>query len=149
MALLGRIVVVFFAFLIASVSAAIVVSIGMMLPAWRDLLTFSVEQGTFSVVVGIGAFFISALALLPAAIVIAIAEAFRLRSVLLYAAVGGLGLLALYYGAGFTDRMSGGPMSRETEIVAAAGIVAGLVYWLLAGRNAGKWREPAQAAPVS
>ena len=29
-------------------------------------------------------------------------------------------------------------MRREFEIVAAAGIVAGLVYWLLAGRNAGQ-----------
>jgi hypothetical protein len=23
-----------------------------------------------------------------------------------------------------------------------AGIVAGLVYWMIAGRNAGAWREP-------
>jgi len=31
---------------------------------------------------------------------------------------------------------------REVEIMAGAGIVAGLVYWLIAGRNAGAWREP-------
>jgi hypothetical protein len=146
MALLGRIVVVFFAFLIAMLAASIVVAVGMLLPAWRDLLAFSVEQGAFSVVVGLGAFGISALALLPAMIVIAIAEAFRLRSVLLYAVVGGVGLLALYYGGGFADRLSSGPITREAELVAAAGIVAGLVYWLLAGRNAGKWRESARPA---
>jgi len=26
--------------------------------------------------------------------------------------------------------------------MAGAGITAGLVYWLIAGRNAGVWREP-------
>jgi hypothetical protein len=30
---------------------------------------------------------------------------------------------------------------RELEIMAAAGIVAGFVYWAIAGRNAGRWRE--------
>jgi hypothetical protein len=27
------------------------------------------------------------------------------------------------------------------EVAAASGAVFGLVYWLLAGRNAGRWRE--------
>ncbi len=30
---------------------------------------------------------------------------------------------------------------REVEIMAGAGIIAGLVYWLIAGRNAGEWRK--------
>ena len=33
------------------------------------------------------------------------------------------------------------PISREAEIAAAAGAVFGLTYWLIAGRNAGRWRE--------
>jgi len=28
------------------------------------------------------------------------------------------------------------------QLAAAAGIVGGIVYWLIAGRNAGRWREP-------
>jgi hypothetical protein len=32
-------------------------------------------------------------------------------------------------------------MSREIEIAAAAGAVFGLVYWAIAGRKAGRWRE--------
>jgi hypothetical protein len=28
-----------------------------------------------------------------------------------------------------------------------AGIVGGLVYWLIAGRRAGTWREPQRQAP--
>jgi hypothetical protein len=34
---------------------------------------------------------------------------------------------------------------RGVEIMAAAGIVAGFVYWALAGRNAGAWRKPSTA----
>ena len=35
-----------------------------------------------------------------------------------------------------------GGVRREVEIMAGAGIIAGLVYWLIAGRNAGAWRVP-------
>jgi hypothetical protein len=28
-----------------------------------------------------------------------------------------------------------------------AGIVAGFVYWMIAGRNAGAWREPPRPLP--
>ena len=33
-------------------------------------------------------------------------------------------------------------MRRHLEIMTGAGIVAGVVYWMIAGRNAGAWREP-------
>jgi hypothetical protein len=32
------------------------------------------------------------------------------------------------------------PISREAEIAAAVGVVFGFTYWLIAGRNAGRWR---------
>ena len=35
-----------------------------------------------------------------------------------------------------------GIVRRHLEIMTGAGIVAGLVYWMIAGRNAGAWREP-------
>ena len=38
------------------------------------------------------------------------------------------------------------PISREAEIAAAAGVVFGLVYWVIAGRKAGRWRE--RSAPM-
>jgi hypothetical protein len=31
---------------------------------------------------------------------------------------------------------------RHLEIMTGAGIVAGVVYWMIAGRVAGAWREP-------
>jgi hypothetical protein len=35
-----------------------------------------------------------------------------------------------------------GIVRRHLEIMTGAGIVAGMVYWMIAGRNAGAWREP-------
>jgi hypothetical protein len=35
-----------------------------------------------------------------------------------------------------------GIVRRHLEIMTGAGIVAGIVYWLVAGRNAGAWRNP-------
>jgi hypothetical protein len=33
---------------------------------------------------------------------------------------------------------------RHLEIMMGAGVVAGAVYWLIAGRKAGMWRESPQ-----
>jgi hypothetical protein len=30
-----------------------------------------------------------------------------------------------------------------------AGIVAGIVYWMIAGRNAGAWRQPRRVLPTA
>jgi hypothetical protein len=133
--------VILFAFLLASLAAAMVIAVSVMLPEWSDLLAQSMQHGVFSIVVGFGAVVLSALALLPAVIVVMLAEAMRLRSLLFYAAAGGLGLLALYYGLGLAPMDA--RVGREFEIVAAAGIVGGLVYWALAGRNAGRWLDRA------
>src|SRR6266478_5283813 len=40
-----------------------------------------------------------------------------------------------------------GIVRRHLEIMTGAGIVAGLVYWMIAGRNAGAWRERPPAPP--
>jgi hypothetical protein len=149
MALVGRIFVVLFAFLVASLAAAMAMAIGMMLPYnWQDIGSIDIHRGLFQVTVGFGFFFISGLALLPAMIVIAVAEAFRWRSMLFYAAAGGIEAFALYHSSGLADRMGDGALvTRMAEIMAAAGIVAGVCYWAVAGRNAGKWSERQPAAP--
>ena len=145
MALIGRIFVVLFAFVVASLAASIVLQIGIWVPFWRGALSPDIDQGVFRVMVGVGFFFIALLALLPAIVIIAVAEAFRLRSMLFYAAAGALEALTLCYGIGLIDDAGGLLGAPLAQAFAAAGIVAGLVYWLLAGRNAGRWSEP----PVS
>ena len=78
-------------------------------------------------------------------IVAAITEAFQLRGALTYAVGGGLVGLACYLGLVPFDPDTlrfDGIVRRHLEIMTGAGIVAGLVYWMIAGRNAGAWREP-------
>jgi hypothetical protein len=80
---------------------------------------------------------VSVVAFVPAMIVIAIAEAFALRSLFFYALAGGIG--GLLYGLTFPAAVADSP-DRGVEIAFAAGVAAGLLYWLVAGRTAGLWR---------
>jgi hypothetical protein len=144
-ALLARIFVVIFSFLLACVAAAMVVTFALLLPGWTELIDEPVAHQSLAIVVGLSAVFFSIYAMLPAMLVIAIAEGFRLRSVLFYALAGAaLALLSVF---GWDLRLlraapSDGFGGRGPEIMVGAGIVAGFVYWALAGRNAGYWRKP-------
>jgi hypothetical protein len=74
-------------------------------------------------------------AILPWAIAVVFAEGFRLRSVWLWLAVGGGTGAAGYL---LNDLAVGTPWDGfDIAFHLAAGFVAGLVYWLVAGRNAG------------
>ncbi len=106
-----------------------------------------VERAGFWLVVLYGVSFTGAIGLLPLAILIAIAEGFKIRS-LLSNALAGAALLAFgYYTSGLPHRFEElidrppPPISHEGEVAAAAGALFGLTYWLIAGRNAGRWRE--------
>jgi hypothetical protein len=88
---------------------------------------------------------VSGFALLPAMIVVAITEAFYVRGALTYAVGGGVVGLACYLGLVPFDTETlrfEGIVRRHLEIMTGAGIVAGVVYWMVAGRSAGAWREP-------
>jgi hypothetical protein len=142
MTLIGRIVMVIVAYLLACVAASIVLTIGTLTPQWNDLASLGMQSAAVWSVVAIGAVLIVMLAMLPALLVIALAEGFAWRSVLVYAALGGVLALALRYGLDFAGYI-GAPdsyLAREREVIAAAGIAGGLVYWLFAGRKAGFWK---------
>ena len=98
---------------------------------------------------GFGFIFICGFALLPAMIVVLITEAFYIRGVLTYAIGGGVVGLACYLGLTPFDTETmqfEGIVRRHLEIMTGAGIVAGMVYWMIAGRNAGGWREPRRSS---
>lgn len=139
MALLGRILVILFALFCAGLAASTVLTVAVLAPGWGDLLLLSWETGSLAVVIGLGGVIVSTVALLPVTAAIAVAEAFAWRSVLFYAAVGLA--LALWASFGFEPAGPEEAFAREREISAAAGIAAGLVYWAVAGRRAGAWRE--------
>ena len=101
---------------------------------------------------GFGFIFISGFALLPATDRGAITEAFYIRGVLTYAVGGGLVGLACYLGLVPFDPDTlrfDGIVRRHLEIMTGAGIVAGMVYWMIAGRNAGAWRAAVAAAAAA
>jgi hypothetical protein len=85
---------------------------------------------------------VSAKSVVVALLLIALAERFRIRAAVLYAAAGGLGFMALAADLGMPASASSATLlGRERDILTGAGIAAGLAYWAMAGRQAGGWRD--------
>jgi hypothetical protein len=145
MALIGRLFVILVAFLFACLAAGMIVVGAVLYPEFSDLSTGPIDQSAINVVLGFGFIFISGFALLPALIVVLITEAFYVRGVLTYAVGGAIVGAACYLGLIPFDPTTmhfDGIVRRHLEIMTGAGIVAGLIYWMIAGRSAGAWREP-------
>ena len=150
MALIGRLFVILFAFLAACFVAGMIVVGAVLYPEISDLETGMIDQDAINVVLGFGFIFLSGFALLPALIVVLVTEAFYIRSMLAYALVGALVGAACYLGLVPFDPQTlqfDGIVRRHLEIMTGAGIVAGLVYWMIAGRTAGAWRNPPPLRP--
>jgi hypothetical protein len=145
MALIGRLFIIFFAFLFACLAAGMIVVGAVLYPEFSDLSTGPIDQSALNIVLGFGFIFLSGFALLPALVVVLITEAFYVRGVLTYAVGGAIVGCACYLGLIPFDPATmqfDGIVRRHLEIMTGAGIVAGLVYWMIAGRSAGAWREP-------
>ena len=142
MAIIFRILLVIVGYILACVAASIVLTIGTLTPQWDDLSSLGLPSAILWSVVGVGAAFIAAIAAPPALLVIALAEGFALRSGLVYAVLGAVLALSLSYGLDFAGYAGepDGSLAREREVIAAAGIAGGFIYWLLAGRRAGSWK---------
>jgi hypothetical protein len=151
MPLLPRIFVIFFSFLAASLAGGFVLVLAVLFPAWSMLELGPMDDGVVAVATTIGFVFVSAFAFMPAVLAAVVGEMVPIRSSLFYAVSGAaIGFIAYASLGGFdvAALSVNGFTRRETEIAVAAGIVAGLVYWLLAGRNAGRWRESPPPTPV-
>ena len=145
MALIGRLFAILFGFLFACLAAGMIVVGAVLYPEFSELGTGQIDQGAINVVLGFGFIFLSGFALLPALIVVLITEAFYVRGVLTYAVGGAVVGCACYLGLVPFDPATlrfDGIVRRHLEIMTGAGIVAGLVYWMIAGRTAGAWRAP-------
>jgi hypothetical protein len=139
MGVLVRILVVILAYVLACIAASTILTIGTLSPEWDDLTAAGLQTTAVWVVVVVGAGAIAAIAMVPSLLVIVLAEGFAWRSILIYGALGAVLALALSYGLDFAGYV-GDPdsvLAREREVLAAAGIAGGFVYWLFAGRKAG------------
>jgi hypothetical protein len=138
MSVVGRILVMFLAYVLACIAASAVFTIGALAPHWQDLMSSGLPPEAIWAIVAVGTPIIGTIAALPTALVLAIAEGFAWRSVLLYAALGGALALALSYGLDLPAIATiDTPIGNERQLLAASGIAGGLVYWLFAGRSAG------------
>lgn len=146
MALLGHMFMMLIGFAAASFTAAAIMSIGFVAPFLAAAPLTGYERDGLWIATWVTSFIVAAFSFLPSLLVMLIAEGFRLRSILFYALAGAaIGLLYSPLGAGvarwwieFNDQVIN---RRPTELMVAAGIGAGIVYWAIAGQNAGKWRE--------
>jgi hypothetical protein len=146
MSLLGRIIVIFFALIVATTAAGITLAVGIISPDWAGVDSDPVERVSFFVVAFFATSFVGAAATFPALVLIVFAEAARMRSLLYYGVAGAAVGLAAYFGSDVSSRLENTtdvvPVGHALQLAAAAGIIGGLVYWLIAGRKAGRWREP-------
>lgn len=155
MSLIGRLFVIAFAFLLACFIAGAIVVVAILFPEISSIDVAGIDPEALNVILGFGFIFVSGFALIPAIAVVTITEAFDVRGVLAYAIGGAVVGLACYLGLVPFDTEAmrfDGIVRRHLEVVTGAGIVGGLVYWLIAGRNAGRWKQPralSQAPPLS
>lgn len=76
--------------------------------------------------------------IIPMLAIIILAETLSIQSIVFYALAGTMVALAAALGMSYVDPASYQAPTRYGTITAgAAGFMAGLVYWLVAGRNAG------------
>jgi hypothetical protein len=146
MRFIGRLFVIFFAFLIACIAAGMALAFGLLGGEWQMLQADPVARGTFWATSVVGTGLSGFAGFMPLLLVAILTEAFRLRSAVFYALAGaGIALFA-YYSWGFGNPYEEsidepGPIARGIELVIAAGVVFGLTYWAVAGRKAGAWRD--------
>jgi hypothetical protein len=147
MALLGRIIVILFALFMAAAMAGIATAIALLGVELHMIGADPVEHVFFWGTAAVASGATVLVGFLPILIAVVLAEAFAIRSLLIQAAAGAAILLLGYYSAGFTGSYEESidhpppPISRQAEIAAAVGVVFGFTYWLIAGRNAGRWRS--------
>jgi hypothetical protein len=142
--LLIRILVILVALLLASFAAGLVVTLAVLFPTFSDLDLGMADRGAFNAVIVFGAIFVSGFALIPALLLVIISEGVGIRSFVFYATAGAVAGFVIYWSfaaADFGALSVNSNTRREAEIMTGAGIIAGMVYWAIAGRGAGLWRK--------
>jgi hypothetical protein len=118
-------------FVAACIAAGVMATLGIFGMEYFDMDV----SGYYAASVIVMTFWAGAIAFLPAAIAIVLAESFGWRSALYYLLAGGLlGAIAIHL------TMQSGAFDfadRPNVALLAAGFVGGFVYWMIAGRLAG------------
>jgi hypothetical protein len=123
----------------AAAAVGLIVPAGFIFIGFPDTNRLSVS-GTTAAASGIISFIlvVAGSLLIPALFVIAICEVLRIRKMLAYVTLGLAVAAALtIYTIGLS---SAGDLFNLTVMI-VSGVSAGFIYWRIAGRNAGAWRD--------
>ena len=137
---IGRIIVVAFAFFLATMAAGFVLFTLGLERVTGELRRLGSDGDTVTASLSMldqGLALVASVSIIPALLVIFVGEIVRIRSVIYYVAGGGAALAAVPLLA--RVQQSGAfAMQEHTvwQVFATAGFAGGLVYWLIAGRNA-------------
>jgi len=137
---IGRIIVVAFAFFLATMAAGFVLFTLGLERVTGELHRLGPDGDTVTASLSMldqGLALVASVSIIPALLVIFVGEIVRIRSVIYYVAGGGAALAAVPLLA--RVQQSGAfamPEHTVWQVSATAGFAAGLVYWLIAGRNA-------------
>lgn len=138
---LNRIVAIVVGLIVASVFAGVVLAVAIIA---GDIDSDRVERVSFFVRSFFVTGFYGAVLIAPTIVLIGLGEALRLRGFFYYGAAGLLVGLASYFGCDISGALENTtdvpPVGFALPLAAAAGIIGGAVYWLIAGRKAGGWR---------
>ena len=93
--------------------------------------------------VGLAGSYLGAAFLIPATVAIIASEVFSIRGALAHL-LGGLAVAAVSSTTTNIVLHTHASAFRAWELLLAAGVLSGAVYWLLAGRNAGRWQDVGQ-----
>lgn len=148
MSLIGHLFAIVIGLVLACFAAGMVIVLAILFPDWTDMALGPIDPGALNVMLAFGFVFVSGFALIPALLIVLVTEALSIRGALTYAVGGALTGLVCYLGLVPFDPATmrfDGIIRRELEVMIGAGVVAGAVYWLVAGRHAGLWREPPPA----
>ena len=137
---LGRIILLPIAFVLAAVATLLVVfSLGQerVVAAISARGTDEVPLDAIMDVLALALRFASVHTLVPALLLVIVGEAARIRSAVYYIVGGGVALAVVPLLTRIGQPATLGELSPAVwQVLATAGFAGGLVYWLLAGRNA-------------
>lgn len=166
MSRIARILVRFCVIIAGYVCASLAASAALHV-AWIGAVGIDAAQAPWLVVGGATfsvpfvALFVAYFTFLPATVAIAIAELAGWRDWLIYALAGGViaaVVTSIFWGSRMGEPPLDGPDMpltgslriddpRVLAALVAAGLVGGVAYWLVAGRDAGGWRRAASYRP--
>jgi hypothetical protein len=123
----------------AAAAVGLIVPAGLIFIGLPDTNSLSLS-GSTATVLGIISFIlvVAGSLLIPALFVIAICEILRIRKIFAYMT---LGLVVAFALTIYTIGLSNAGDLFNLAVMIVTGCVSGLIYWRIAGRNAGAWRD--------